>query len=167
MFTLFTSLRRAAVGVLFVSGCHGLPLVPIGATVVTYPPFDRWDCNLKEGLFVPGGALLIDSEEAFRAKFECYEAPGARVERSSGVDFSRDAIAVFLSFGQGSAPKFARLERKDDRLKAIFRVEAYCGGAEPYEMRTVQSFLLRREPVTLESQTIELKPIVRCPTGLP
>lgn len=167
MFNRSKSLRHATAIALLAGGCHGLPLVPPGAAVVTYPAFARGDCSLARNVFFPGGTLLIDREEAFRANFECHGNSDGRGESSSGVDFSRDLIVVFLATGSGLVPKLARLERKGDRLTAIFSVERYCGGAPPSPITVDHAFVVRRAPLTIESKLVTLNRARRCPKGLP
>lgn len=167
MFNMSKSLRHGAAIALLAGGCHGLPLVPPGAAVVSYPAFERWDCSLARNVFFPGGTLLINSEEAFRANFECHANSDDRGESNSGVDFSRDLIVVFLATGASLAPKLARLERKGDRLTAIFSVERYCGGAPPFPITADHAFVVRRAPLTLESKLVTLNSARRCPKGLP
>lgn len=167
MLNMSKSLRRAAEIALLAGGCHGLPLVEPGAAVVTYPSFSRGDCSLSQSGFFPGGTLLIDSEAAFRANFECPSSSDDRAGSSSGVDFSRDLIVVFLATGKSLMPKLARLERKGDRLTAIFSVEPYCGGAPPFPITAVPAFLVRRAPLTLASKAVTLHRDRSCPKGLP
>jgi hypothetical protein len=167
MLNLSTLLRRVTAIALLVGGCHGLPLVAPGATVVTYPSFERSDCSLNLNRSFPGGTLLIDSEESFRAHFACRGSSENRVESGSGVDFSRDLVVVFLADGKSRAPKLVRIERKGDRLTAIFSVEPYCGGAPPFPTTAVHPFLVRRASLSLESKVVTLSRFKSCPKDLP
>ena len=152
---------------LFACGCHGLPPLGPGTAVVTYPVFERSDCSLNLKRSFPGGALLIDSEEAFRYHFECPRDADNRVESGSSVDFSRDLVVVFLADGKGRAPKLVRLQRKGDRLTALFGVEPYCGGAPPFPITAVHAFLVHRAPLSIESKVVTLNRGHRCPNNLP
>lgn len=157
----------ASVIFLLVGGCHGLPPLGPGTTIVTYPVFDRPDCNLNLKRSFPGGTLLIDSEESFRSAFECRREVNHQAESGSGVDFSRELLAVFLADGKGRVPKLVRLQRKGDRLTALFGVEPYCGGAPPFPITAVHAFLVRREPLSIESTIVTLNRGQRCPKDLP
>jgi hypothetical protein len=152
---------------LLVGGCHGLPPLGPGTTIVTYPVFDRPDCNLNLKRSFPGGTLLIDSEESFRSAFECRREVNHQAESGSGVDFSRELVAVFLADGKGRVPKLVRLQRKGERLTALFGVEPYCGGAPPFPITAVHAFLVRREPLSIESKIVTLNRGQRCPKDLP
>ncbi|MBL8633978.1 MAG: hypothetical protein JNM40_12215 [Myxococcales bacterium] len=163
-----SDLRYAAsVICLLVGGCHGLPPLGPGTAVVIYPVFERSDCNLNLNRSFPGGALLIDSEEAFRSHFECPRDADHGFERGSSVDFSRDLVVVFLADGKGRRPKLVRLQRKGDRLTALFGIEPYCGGAPPFPITAVHSFLVRRAPLSIESKVVTLNRGHRCPNDLP
>lgn len=157
----------ASVIFLLVGGCHGLPPLGPGTTIVTYPVFDRPDCNLNLKRSFPGGTLLIDSEESFRSAFECRREVNHQAESGSGVDFSRELVAVFLADGNGRVPKLVRLQRKGERLTALFGVEPYCGGAPPFPITAVHAFLVRREPLSIESTIVTLNRGQRCPKDLP
>ena len=157
----------ASVIFLLVGGCHGLPPLGPGTTIVTYPVFDRPDCNLNLKRSFPGGTLLIDSEESFRSAFECRREVNHQAESGSGVDFSRELVAVFLADGNGRVPKLVRLQRKGERLTALFGVEPYCGGAPPFPITAVHAFLVRREPLSIESKIVTLNRGQRCPKDLP
>jgi len=157
----------ASVIFLLVGGCHGLPPLGPGTTIVTYPVFDRPDCNLNLKRSFPGGTLLIDSEESFRSAFECRREVNHQAESGSGVDFSRELVAVFLADGKGRVPKLVRLQRKGERLTALFGVEPYCGGAPPFPITAVHAFLVRREQLSIESTIVTLNRGQRCPKDLP
>ncbi len=160
-------LYAAPVLFLLVGGCHGLPPLGPGTAVVTYPVFERSDCNLNLNRAFPGGALLIDSEEAFRSHFECPRDADHLVERGSSVDFTRDLVVVFLADGKGRAPKLVRLQRKGERLTALFGIEPYCGGAPSFPITAVHAFLVRRAPLSIESKVVTLNRGHRCPNDLP
>ena len=160
-------LYAAPVLFLLVGGCHGLPPLGPGTAVVTYPVFERSDCNLNLNRAFPGGALLIDSEEAFRSHFECPRDADHLVERGSSVDFTRDLVVVFLADGKGRAPKLVRLQRKGERLTALFGIEPYCGGAPSFPITAVHAFLVRRAPLSIESKVVTLNRGHRCPSDLP
>ena len=157
----------ASVIFLLVGGCHGLPPLGPGTTIVTYPVFDRPDCNLNLKRSFPGGTLLIDSEESFRSAFECRREVNHQAESGSGVDFSRELVAVFLADGKGRVPKLVRLQRKGERLTALFGVEPYCGGTPPFPITAVHAFLVRRAALSLESKVVTLNRGQRCPKDLP
>lgn len=159
-------LYSASVIFLLVGGCHGLPPLGPGTAVVTYPLFERPGCNLNLNAF-PGSTLLIDSEETFRSAFECPRDANHQVESGSSVDFSRDLVVAFLADGEGNAPKLVRLQRKGDRLTALFGVEPYCGGAPPFPITAVHAFLVRRAPLSIESKVVTLNRGHRCPKDLP
>ena len=162
---MLTSSRLATAIALLTGGC--LASAP-RANVVTYPSFAR-DCGLTpsgEQPRIPGGTLLIASEEAFRANFECYDRVGGRIESQSGINFSRDVIAVFSASGDGNLPRLTRLERAGHRLTAIFSVEPYCGGAPPSARTAVHVFVVPAAPLTLESKAVRSDG-ERCPSDLP
>ncbi len=160
---------RYAASVIFVliGGCHGLPPLGPGTAIVTYPVFERPDCNLNLKRSFPGGTVLIDSEESFRSAFECPRDADHQAESGSGVDFTRELVAVFLADGKGRLPKLVRLQRKGDRLTALFGVEPYCGGTPPFPITAVHAFLVRRAALSLESKVVTLNRGQRCPKDLP
>lgn len=153
--------------VLLLGGCHGLPPLEPGSVVVQYPVWERADCTLNLQRTFPGGSLIIDSEGAFRSAFECHHDTNQRAAGEPIVDFSRELLVVFLADGKGHVPKLVRLQRKGDRLTALFGVESYCGGAPPSYLTAVHSFLVRRAPLTAESKVVTLHRGPRCPNNLP
>ena len=78
-----------------------------------------------------------------------------------------DLVVVFLADGKGREPKLVRLQRKGDRLTALFGVEPYCGGAPPFPITAVHAFLVRRAPLSIESKVVTLNRGHRCPKNLP
>ncbi len=152
------------------SAAPAIPPLTDGATVVEAPRFEPVGCRpgAREDAqpSVPGGARLLDSEEAFQALYLCFDEQGAVVPKSSGVDFTQSVIAVFSSHGQAVAPRLERLERLGDTLTAVFGQTAYCGGAPPPEIATVHAVVVKRERLTLAT-THFVYPHEPCPRDLP
>lgn len=171
-----TCLAASLLGVGCRTGGHGVavtstvPPLPAGATLVDAPALDIPGCWPSAGddaqLSLPGGVRLLDSEEAFQALYRCFDERGDAVPARSGVDFSRDVIAVFVSFGDEVAPRLERVERLGDTLTAVFGKTAYCGGAPPPEIPAVHALVLRKEPLTL-AVTQFTYPHEPCPPDLP
>jgi len=132
-----------------------------------YPVFDRSDCNLDLKRSFPGGTVLIDSEESFRSAFECPRDADHQAESGSGVDFTRELVAVFVADGKGRVPKLVRLQRKGDRLTALSGVEPYCGGTPPFPITAVHAFWVHRAALSLESKVVMLNRGQRCSKDLP
>lgn len=165
MFERTKWMRCVAQWALIFVGCQGLPRVVPGATEVTYPSFERSDCSLKPDVSFTNGTLIIDSEAAFGAHFTCADNRDIGAKNGAGVDFSANLLVVFVADGKSHAPKFVRLERKGDRLTALFVTETYCGGAPPVPRLTDQAFVVPRAPLLLNSHVVTR--FRRCPNNLP
>mgnify|MGYP001184545592 CR=1 FL=1 len=134
---------------------------------VVFPVFAPDACSLRlvDGQ-PPAGTLLVTSEEEYQARFECFEGPGKPIERPSGIDFSRNHLAVFGAGGDARAPDFDRLERSGNRLTAFFGTVKYCGGAPPFPIVAIRMFLVPKQSFALVSKTFDL-PAEDCPRDLP
>ncbi|MEZ4293715.1 MAG: hypothetical protein R3B70_01975 [Polyangiaceae bacterium] len=179
-------LRACLAASLFASGCSPIPPVGEGAKVIVgegaevgpnggplpgVATFEPEACSFANEPRatqprIPGGALLIDSEEAFKARYQCFDAKLNVVEKSSGVDFSKDVIVVFAASGDAVAPKLERVERAGDKLTAVFGLTSYCGGAPPPVITTVSAFVVKKAALTLETKSFTYSH-ERCPSDLP